>query len=115
MKNFPIVGVAVAIVASIMLLAGVLSAQSGDRPAPYGQAPGQGPALLGPQSDDQDLSGCEQDCRSRFGYDMYADPQWRRGPGGRGGSYYAYAACIAECNRKYWKAFDKEMEGLGRE
>jgi hypothetical protein len=97
-----------------MLLSGVLSAQSVDRAAPNGQQQNDLAILLGPQSDDQDLNDCQQDCRSRFGYDVYANPQWRRGPG-RSGSYYAYAACIADCNRKFWKSFDKEMDDLGRE
>lgn len=114
MKSLPIIGAAVAVFASIVLLSGVLSAQSVDRATVPEEVTGQGSTLLGPQSGDSDLNDCQQDCRSRFGYDMYANPQWRRG-GGQTGTYYAYAACISECNRKFWKSFDKEMDNLGRD
>jgi hypothetical protein len=36
--------------------------------------------------------------------------------GGRGGGshgidmYYLYARCIEDCNRRFWKRFDKETE-----
>lgn len=71
-------------------------------------------ALFSLQADDKDLNACQQECRSRFGYDLYANPQWRGGPGGNG-AYYAYANCIAECNRKFWKAFDNEMKEFEQE
>jgi hypothetical protein len=62
------------------------------------------------------LGDCEQDCRSRFGVDPYADVQFRggRGGGGSGFPYYAYANCIQQCNTKFWKRFDKEMDDIGK-
>jgi hypothetical protein len=57
-----------------------------------------------------DLPSCQQDCRSRYGIDMY---MLQFGPGGGGGdtgSYYLYAQCIADCNRQFWNRFDRKME-----
>ena len=58
-----------------------------------------------------DLSSCQQDCRSRYGIDMYI-LQFGPGRGGGGdrGAYYLYARCIADCNRQFWNRFDKKME-----
>jgi hypothetical protein len=74
--------------------------------------------------DPGDLGGCEQDCRSRFGYDYYSDTdrdnytelQRFRGGGGAGsGTYYAYAQCIADCNSAFWKDFDRKSKDLEKE
>ncbi|MBI5571900.1 MAG: hypothetical protein HY914_18295 [Desulfomonile tiedjei] len=62
-----------------------------------------------------DLAACQQECRSRFGVDPYsrsdASLQWR---GGDSGMYYAYAQCIQNCNDRFWKEFDKNMDDLQR-
>lgn len=58
-----------------------------------------------------DKEGCEADCRSQFGYDLY-------GRGFRGGSrpgYYAYAQCIQACNTRFWKDFDRRSRELEQE
>jgi hypothetical protein len=57
---------------------------------------------------DTDLDSCQQDCRSRYGLDML---ELHRGRGGDDrGRYYLYARCIEDCNRRFWKRFDKETE-----
>jgi hypothetical protein len=62
-----------------------------------------------------DRNSCEQDCRSRFGIDMYGlSNVGFRGGSGRGG-YYAYAACIQSCNNRFWNDFDRSMRNLERE
>jgi hypothetical protein len=63
-----------------------------------------------------DRESCEQDCRSRFGVDLYE--LQRHGGGFRGpgtGGYYAYAQCIQSCNTRFWKDFDRDMRDLERE
>ena len=78
--------------------------------------PSQDPLILPAQSGTgPDLAACEQECRSRYGIDFYSQSDatlhWR---GGDRGMYYAYAQCIQRCNDKFWKEFDKEMEGVQR-
>ena len=114
MKHVPILGVAVTMVAAIMLISGALSAQSMGPTTQRGQNLNDNATLLGPQADNQDLDTCQQGCRSRFGYDIYVNPQ-RRGGSGGSGAYYAYAKCIADCNRRFWRSFDKEMDELEKE
>jgi hypothetical protein len=53
---------------------------------------------------------CEFGCRSRFGYELYSS-----GRGSGSGNYYAFAACMQACNRKFWKEFDKKMDDLKNE
>jgi hypothetical protein len=58
-----------------------------------------------------DKEGCEMDCRSQFGYELY-------GRGFRGGSrpgYYAYAQCVQTCNTRFWKDFDRRSRELEEE
>jgi hypothetical protein len=55
---------------------------------------------------DFDLGGCEQDCRSRFG----VDPYWR---GSSSEVWRLYAICIQDCNRAFWKDYDRRMKDLG--
>ena len=59
--------------------------------------------------DPLDLQGCQQYCGSIFGVEPYWNP-------GRGGNGYGvgYAVCIQKCNRRYWKAWDKEVKGEGK-
>ncbi len=78
----------------------------------FAAAPAQAPVEMNDFGEGFDLQDCEQYCRSWFNVDPYGavTPQ-RGGWGGSGRGYYAYASCIQECNRKYWKNFDKETEG----
>ncbi len=80
------------------------------------------PALCGSVShetsvtyDDQDinLGTCERGCRIRFGYEpTMSDPE----PGLLvGGPYYAYAQCIADCNRNFWNEFDRKAREIPTE
>jgi hypothetical protein len=59
-----------------------------------------------------DLEGCQDECRRRYGYEIY----WRGGHRGSANpGYWIYAKCIANCNRAHWDAFDKEMDDLEKE
>ncbi|MEJ2716198.1 MAG: hypothetical protein P8182_03530 [Deltaproteobacteria bacterium] len=53
-----------------------------------------------------DRSECEAECRRAYG-----GYEWAAPPLGEGG-YYGYARCIMDCQRKFWKVFDKESEDL---
>lgn len=78
-------------------------------------APAQAPVETNDYGEGFDLEECEQECRSWFGIDPYGsvEPNFRGGGGyGPPGGYYAYASCIQDCNRKYWKLFEKETERL---
>lgn len=52
---------------------------------------------------------CEVECRRAYGGYEWAPP--RLGEAG----YYGYARCIQNCERKFWKAFDKESEELWKQ
>ena len=86
------------------------------------------PFLLA-QSDyggDFDLSYCQWECRMRFGF----EPTGNGGGGGlqsetedgngayethqSSGTYNQYAACIADCQRKFWADFDKTTGNIGK-
>jgi hypothetical protein len=80
--------------------------------------------LLTPQENktDFDLGHCQWECRMKFGLEPM-------GPGGGGqslkgfdeqpsanlhsDSYLSYSDCIADCNRAFWKEFDKKFERGG--
>lgn len=51
-----------------------------------------------------DRDECEEDCRWQFG----VEPSFMGGGGWPDSGYYAYADCIRDCNKKFWKEFDKE-------
>lgn len=55
-----------------------------------------------------DKADCEQECRSRFGVDFYSLHFW--GGGWDQGRYRLYARCIQECNRRFWREFDRETD-----
>lgn len=57
--------------------------------------------------DDFDLATCQQGCRSRYGVDPYF-LQWSGGSN----PIYMYSSCIYECNRKFWKEYDRQMKEL---
>ncbi len=59
---------------------------------------------------DIDLGTCERGCRVRFGYEPTMSD---RDPGLLvDGPYYAYAQCVAECNRAFWKEFDRKAREI---
>ena len=60
-----------------------------------------------------DKESCEQDCRSRFGIDLYFGGGG--GWGSRNPGYYAYAQCIQDCNTRFWKDFDRRTRDLERD
>lgn len=57
--------------------------------------------------DDFDLETCQQECRSRFGVSPYFLELNRSS-----NPIYLYSSCIAECNRKFWKEYDRQMKEL---
>jgi len=114
--------------ALLLALCGAVSAQPPINPADVG-CKGMRPFMLA-QSDyggEFDLNYCQWECRMRFGLEP-------SGTGGGGGgmqsesentsqgnelqqsspNYNQYAACIADCNRKFWQEFDKKTRELGK-
>ena len=65
------------------------------------------------ESVEQDRALCLRDCREKFGY----LPYW--GGGGRGGvnegNWRLYFKCIDDCEKKFWKEWQKEHDELGDE
>ncbi len=64
-----------------------------------------------------DLQACETNCRSYFGIPPYIEEQQAGGGGGGSGSYSRYliiANCIEQCQKRFWKEFDKSMKELDR-
>jgi hypothetical protein len=55
-----------------------------------------------------DLAACEQECRIRYGYELFRG----RYPGPGGGSYWVYTRCLQNCNRRFWKEFDRETDDM---
>ncbi len=63
---------------------------------------------------DTDLASCQQNCKSRYGYELYT-LQFRGGGGSYSPGYYVYARCIEDCNRAFWNRFDRQMDRLQQE
>ncbi len=86
--------------------------------AKAGLAAGGPGTMAGPSLYEFNLSACQQDCRSRYGVDPYADEEgmspYRRGGSG-GGMYELYAQCIQDCNERFWRDYDRKMRDLERE
>jgi hypothetical protein len=65
------------------------------------------------ESVEQDRAICLRDCREKFGY----LPYW--GGGGRGGvnegNWRLYFKCIDDCEKKFWKEWQKEHDELENE
>jgi len=53
-------------------------------------------------------AACEEECRRRYGYGLFL----MRYPGRGDGAYWAYTKCLQDCNRRFWKEFDKEMDDM---
>lgn len=59
-----------------------------------------------------DRQACEEYCRSFYGLLPYA------GGGGSDygrGKFYLFAKCMADCDRKFWKEFDRKSRSLEEE
>jgi hypothetical protein len=61
------------------------------------------------------LESCETNCRSYYGIPPYIEEQ-QAGGGGSGfyPRYLIIAHCIEQCQKRFWKEFEKEMKGLDR-
>lgn len=57
-----------------------------------------------------DKQECEHRCRSLYG----ASPYYRGGRGYQGG-YYVLAQCMEDCDRRFWKEYDRKMRDLENE
>jgi len=55
-----------------------------------------------------DLQWCQRQCASDYG----VEPYFRGGDGTA--RWYMYTSCIQDCNRKFWKEYDREMRDLER-
>jgi hypothetical protein len=94
--------------AAVFALFVVLTAQSADTFAPTPCRPVSHESIKTYQNEDFDLSSCERICRRRFGYepgmaDVYELHQNQ--------PYWAYAQCIDDCNKTFWKEFDRKTSG----
>lgn len=61
-----------------------------------------------------DRQACEEYCRSRYGLLPYAAGGGGGSDSGRG-KFYLFAQCMAYCDRKFWKEFDRNMRKLEEE
>ncbi len=102
---------AAAIILSVIFVAGFFGTAQAISPVKLMSTESGGPSMETMQSG-FDRETCEQDCRSRYGVDIYFETQqWGRGGHSRPG-YYLYANCIQQCNQRFWKEFDRRTEGL---
>ncbi len=74
------------------------------------------PRLLFNSDDPANLDWCQRECKDKFGLlwpnsDTDAEPSQLFGGGG---TYYAYARCIADCNKAFWKDFERKSGGMER-
>jgi hypothetical protein len=83
----------------------LVEAQSWEKEAPFQSDTAGRVRLMQFGDPDIDLDSCQQDCRERYGLDVL---DLHRGGGDMRGRYYLYARCIENCNRRFWKQFDKE-------
>ena len=68
----------------------------------------QGPTELMQPSPSESREDCLFECR------QWLESFRRRRPGGRGNRFRnrMYARCVAKCERRFWKEWDKEMDDL---
>ena len=126
MKTLTVILTIAVFVALSAALSGIVAAQPPGNPAGAGcKAPL--PFLLA-QSDyggEFDLNYCQRECRMRFGFEptgaggVGAHSETEDGNGAyelhqSSGTYNQYAACIADCNRKFWEEFDKKTGEVGK-
>jgi hypothetical protein len=71
--------------------------------------------LVGPagafESVEQERTWCIKECKDRYGVDV----MWRGG--GRGGDsmWRLYFKCIDDCEKKFWKEWQKDMDKLEKD
>lgn len=61
-----------------------------------------------------DLESCETNCRSYHGIPPYIEEQMGGGGSDRSSRYLIIANCMEQCQKRFWKEFDKGMEDLDR-
>ncbi len=81
-----------------------LEAQPAEFPAGIGAASQYSNVNLHEESFDRD--SCERDCRERYG---------GRGAAGDNARGRLYGICVQECERQFWKTFDRRTKELERE
>ena len=62
------------------------------------------------ESVEQERTFCLAECKAKFGMDIYAS-----GGGGTGVDWRLYFMCIENCERKFWKEWQKNMDELEKE
>jgi len=69
------------------------------------------------ESVEQGRTLCIQDCKARYGIDV--NRGGGRGGGGRGGGdsglWLLYSKCIDDCEKKFWKEWDKNMDEMDKD
>jgi hypothetical protein len=91
--------------ALVIVLTAYVSAQSADTLAPSLCRSVSHESSTTYENDDIDLGTCERMCRRRFGY----EPSMADGNElFQNAAYWAYAQCVQDCNRTFWKEFDRK-------
>jgi hypothetical protein len=71
------------------------------------------------ESIEQERTLCIQDCKARYGVDVYRHGGGRGGGGFRGGGdsglWLRYSKCIDDCEKKFWKEWDKNMDEMEKD
>ncbi len=60
-----------------------------------------------------DRASCEQTCRYRYGYSPapgFGEQAWEQRADNYFPGYYLLSQCIDDCNRQFWREFDRQME-----
>ncbi len=95
--------------ASVVMFAGVAAAQPGSAllfGCSTAEGIGHGIFKLAQSSGPIDLQACQQDCRINYGL----EPFFRGGDGSS--RWWIYTSCIQDCNRRFWKEYDRQMRDL---
>lgn len=97
--------------ASVLVFAGIAAAQAEASPLFLcSAAEGLGGGLFtSTETNSFDLQTCQRDCAIDHGVEP-----WFRGGGGDA-RWYMYTSCVQDCNRKFWKEYDKEMRDLEKD
>jgi hypothetical protein len=109
---------AMATVAVFLLLGGLLypaPAHSPEEMPSAAQCGASQISYMGIGQHDQglDLESCETNCRSYFGIPPYLREQQAGGAAsGSNSRYLIIAHCMEQCQKRFWKEFDKRMNEL---
>jgi len=98
--------------ASVLVFAGVAAAQPGGNPlfgCSTADGVGSGIFMLVEYGDAADLQSCQRECGFNYG----VEPYFRGGDGSA--RWWMYTSCIQDCNRKFWKDYDRKMRNLEEE